>query len=373
MTEKRQRKLETSLLIRSRAPLRVSFSGGGTDVPPYTEEYGGVVLSSTIEKYAYCSLTPTDQEGIPVDSMGCTTGIGSGHLDAKSLNGDADLVRAAMKRMEILDRLRVSTGSDCPPGSGMGSSSALVVAVIGCLRSWKAKAMEKKEIAEMAYLIERSDVGIPGGMQDQYAAAFGGFNLMKFEKTGVSVEPISLSKSVKNELEYRLLLCSTGTTRPSGGILGRQIKSYREKNPKVMEALHEIKKLTLELHHELIHGRVEEFGELLGNEWELKKKIDPAISNDEVDRLYHTALDSGAIGGKLLGAGGGGYLLLFAEDGSQKKISSAVIKAGSRVENVRFEDQGLETWKLDGKLRKEEGYTGQRTHLNESRAVSQLA
>ena len=373
MTEKRQKKTESNLLIRSRAPLRVSFSGGGTDVPPYTEQYGGVVLSSTIKKYAYCSLAPTEEEGVPVDSMGCTTGIGSGHVESKTLNGDADLVRAAMKRMEILDRLRVSTGSDCPPGSGMGSSSALVVAVIGCLRSWKARAMEKKEIAEMAYVIERTDVGIPGGMQDQYAAAFGGFNLIHFDKNGVTVDPLSLPRSVKNELEYRLLLCSTGTTRPSGGILGRQIKSYRDKNVTVLDALHKIKKLTLDLHSQLVHGRVEEFGELLGDEWELKKKLDPAISNEEVDRLYHTALDSGAIGGKLLGAGGGGYLLLFAEDGSQKKISSAVIKAGSRVENVRFEDAGLETWRLDTRPRGIEGPLGHKGPIGETKPVSQIA
>ena len=137
--------------------------------------------------------------------------------------------------------------------------------------------MERKRVAEMAYLIERSDVGIPGGMQDQYAAAMGGFNLIRFEKEGVAVNPLAISGAVRNELEYRLLLCSTGTTRPSGGILGRQIKSYREGNPTVLEALHEIKKLTLDLNDELVRGRVEEFGELLGQEWDLKKKLDPAI------------------------------------------------------------------------------------------------
>jgi D-glycero-alpha-D-manno-heptose-7-phosphate kinase len=350
--------------------LRVSFSGGGTDVPPYNEQYGGVVLSSTIKKYAYCSLAPTDEDGFPVNSMGCTTGIGSGHVDSQSLNGDADLARAAMKRMKVADRIQIGTGSDCPPGSGLGSSSALVVAIIGGLCAWSARNMDRQDVAEMAYTIERSDVGIPGGMQDQYAAAMGGFNLMQFEKNGVTVSPLSISPPVKNELEYRLLLCSTGTTRPSGGILGRQIKSYREKNPNVLDALHEIKKLTLNLHAELVHGRVEEFGSLLGEEWELKKRLDPAISNDEVDKLYRTALENGAVGGKLLGAGGGGYLLLFAEDGAQKELSLAVIKAGSRVENVRFENSGVETWKLEPHGKGEQTRVVHESRLSEATPVS---
>ncbi|OLB68292.1 hypothetical protein AUI06_11500 [archaeon 13_2_20CM_2_52_21] len=358
------------MIIRSRAPLRVSFSGGGTDVPPYTDKYGGVVLSSTIKKYAYCSIRPRVGDGLQVNSMGWTTGITAEASYAQSLNGDADLARAAVRRMGVTDRLEINTCSDCPPGSGLGSSSALVVAILGGLCEWSAKPMERKRVAEMAYLIERSDVGIPGGMQDQYAAAMGGFNLIRFEKEGVTVKPLAISGAIRNELEYRLLLCSTGTTRPSGGILGRQIKSYREGNPTVLEALHEIKKLTFDLNDELVRGRVEEFGELLGREWDLKKKLDPAISNDEVDKLYRTALANGAIGGKLLGAGGGGYLLLFAEDGSHKRLSSAMIKAGSRVENVRFEDVGLETWKVGYRDREQRDRAGQRPQISEARPAS---
>lgn len=367
--EFRPQELVAELIIRSRAPLRVSFSGGGTDVPPYTELYGGVVLSSTIKKYAYCSLRPRIEDGLQVNSMGWTTGIGS-ESDHSHLNGDADLARASVRRMGVTDRLEINTCSDCPPGSGLGSSSAMVVAILGGLREWSAKTIERKKIAEMAYLIERSDVGIPGGMQDQYSAAMGGFNLIRFERKGVTVEPLTISGAVRNELEYRLLLCSTGTTRPSGGILGRQIKSYRERNPTVLEALHEIKKLTFDLNNELVHGRVEEFGELLGHEWNLKKKLDPAISNEEVDKLYQTALTNGAIGGKLLGAGGGGYLLLFAEDGSHKRLSSAMIKAGSKVENVRFEEVGLETWKVGYRDRELHDRTGQRPQISEARAAT---
>lgn len=301
--------------------------------------------------------------------MGWTTGIGTdtGH---SHLNGDADLARAAVQRMGVTDRLEINTCSDCPPGSGLGSSSAMVVAILGGLSEWSARTIERKKVAEMAYLIERLDVGIPGGMQDQYSAAMGGFNLIRFEKRGVTVEPLTISGAVRNELEYRLLLCSTGTTRPSGGILGRQIKSYREGNPTVLEALHEIKKLTFDLNNELVHGRVEEFGELLGHEWNLKKKLDPAISNQEVDKLYQTALANGAIGGKLLGAGGGGYLLLFAEDGSHKRLSSAMIKAGSRVENVRFEDVGLETWKVGYRDREQHDRAGQRPQISETRPAT---
>jgi len=355
------------LIIRSRAPLRVSFSGGGTDVPPYTEQYGGVVLSSTIKKYAYCSLRSREGDGLQVNSMGWTTGIHSEPSNSQSLNGDADLAKAAVRRMGVTDPLEINTCSDAPPGSGLGSSSALVVAILGCLSEWASKPLERKKVAELAHMVERFDVGIPGGMQDQYAAAIGGLNLMRFDKEGVSVSALSISRAVRNELEYRLLLCSTGTTRPSGGILRRQIKSYHDKDPMVLESLHEIKKLTLKLNNELVHGRVEEFGELLGEEWELKKKLDPAISNDQVDGLFQTALDNGAVGGKLLGAGGGGYLLLFAKDGSQKRLSSSMIKTGSRVENVRFEDAGLETWKVNFR---QDGPEGQTIHISEVKPLA---
>src|SRR5438552_15040681 len=158
------RGLTSDLIIRSRAPLRVSFSGGGTDVPPYTEQYGGVVLSSTIKKYAYCSLRPRVEDGLQVNSMGWTTGIVTEQSHAQSLNGDAELARAAVRRMGVKDRLEINTCSDCPPGSGLGSSSALVVAILGGLCEWSAKPMERKRVAEMADLIVSSDFVMSGVM-----------------------------------------------------------------------------------------------------------------------------------------------------------------------------------------------------------------
>lgn len=335
------------MLIRSRAPLRISFCGGGTDVPPYPQQRGGLVLSCTINKYAYGTLMPTDQEGFTVRSLDYNV---VAHYDAPSdllYNGELDLVKAALKWMGVKGGVNLFLHSDAPPGSGLGSSSTMTVALVGLLSHYLKKPMTDYEIAEAAYIIERKELGIKGGMQDQYAATFGGFNLIEFNPTNVVVNPLRIPKHVVNELEYHLLLCYTGRTRLSANILENQIKAYEEKRADVMDALDRMKKLTVEMKNALLTGHLDDFGKLMHEGWLEKKKLTKNITSDQIDKLYDVALKNGAIGGKILGAGGGGYLLIYSDFEKKHTLAEALNKHGGEVVNFGFDHEGLVTWDVE--------------------------
>ncbi len=187
--------------------------------------------------------------------------------------------------------------------------------------------------------------GIPGGMQDQYASTFGGFNLIEFKREAVIVNPLRIGREILSEMEYNSLLCHTGDTRRSGGILKRQIESYENRSPKVMSALEKMKDLTYQMKDLLLTGNLTEFARLLNQEWELKKVLDQAISNETTETLLKAARQAGALGGKLLGAGGGGFLLLYCESGKQVQVQNAVESLGGRTFPVRFDKDGLQTWR----------------------------
>jgi D-glycero-alpha-D-manno-heptose-7-phosphate kinase len=331
--------------IRARAPLRVSYAGGGTDVPPYPGLKGGVVLSSTIQSYAYCSITPRSDGMVTVSREDQNVSTGPGRLGELKGSGEVEFVRAVAKRFEVQQGFDAGLRYDALPGTGLGSSSALCVALIGAFREWKGTSMTDYDIANLAYDVERKDVGIPGGLQDQYASTFGGFNLIEFKRDSNIVNALRIKSETLNELEYSSLLCFTGTTRRSGGILQRQIESYEHKELKVMEALERMKELTFQMKDSLLTGNLTEFASLLNAEWVTKKALDSAISTDEVDRLLHAALENGAIGGKLLGAGGGGFLFLYCEPGQQVHVEKAVESLGGKAFPVRFELEGLQTWR----------------------------
>lgn len=331
--------------IRARAPLRVSYAGGGTDVPPYPGLEGGVVLSSTIQNYAYCSITPRDDEKIAVSREDQEISFGPKIIGELGGSGEVEFVRAVAKRFGVEDGFNANLRYDAVPGTGLGSSSALCVSLIGAFREWKGNSMTDYDIADLAYEVERTDVGIPGGMQDQYASTFGGFNLIEFKKEVNIVNPLRIKRETLNELEYCSLLCFTGKTRRSGGILQRQIESYEHRDSGVMEALGEMKKLTLEMKDSLLTSNLTKFAELLNAEWQLKKLLDAGISTDEIERLISAAKSAGAIGGKLLGAGGGGFLFLYCEPDKKVHVEKAVEKLGGSTYPVRFDVEGLQTWR----------------------------
>ena len=330
--------------FRARAPLRLSFCGGGTDVSPYPEEHGGMVLSATINQYAYASLAPRRDSRLTLSSLDYDIVAKYDHPRRLKLDGSLDLIKAAVRALKVKRGADLWVHSDAPPGSGLGSSSTIVVALIGVLREWLGRAMSSYDVAELAYRVERVDLGLAGGKQDQYAATFGGFNFIEFGGDGAVVNPLRIGRDVLHELEYRLLLCYMGQTRQSAKIIERQTAAYREGRGPVVEALHRLKQETLEMKRALLLGDVDAMGELLHQAWEQKKRLDDSISNSRVDKLYALARKEGAIGGKMPGAGGGGYFLLLTRFDRKHRVAAALERHGGQVVPFQFENRGLLTW-----------------------------
>jgi D-glycero-alpha-D-manno-heptose-7-phosphate kinase len=342
------------MIIRSKAPLRISFSGGGTEVSPYKDEYGGVVLSATIDKYAYGSLRPREDRNVAVTSLDYDI-VAKYNLDTEmNYDGELDLVKAVIKNLNkgYKQGFDFFIHSDAPPGSGLGSSSTMVVALIGLLKHLQSLPLTNYEIASLAYHIEREDLGIKGGMQDQYAATFGGFNFIEFGPgpglSNIVVNPLRIDAGIINELEYRLLLCYTGRTRLSANIITTQVDAYTRKEGEVLKAMEELKKITIELKNALLQARLDDFGRLLHEAWINKKKMARQITNDTIDTLYETARKHGALGGKILGAGGGGYLLLYCEFDKKHIVAKELEKLGGQFVEFTFEYHGLQTWEVQG-------------------------
>jgi len=340
------------MIIRSKAPLRISFAGGGTDVLPYAAEQGGVVLSATIDKYAYGSLRQRNDRSITVQSLDYDI-VAKYELDEEMrYDGELDLVKAVINVM--CPGNGHSNGwdfflhSDAPPGSGLGSSSTMVVVLIGLIKHLQRRPMTDYEVAQMAYHIEREVLAIGGGMQDQYAAAFGGFNFMEFDGSTVIVNPLRVDPDVVNELEYNLLLCYTGRTRLSANIIRTQVDNYMRQEPDVLAAMEELKQITIEMKKALLRGQLNDFGCLLHQGWVNKKRMASQITTSTIDALYETARQHGALGGKITGAGGGGYLLLYCAFGRKHIVARELEQLGGQVVEFTFEPNGLQTWGVRG-------------------------
>ena len=335
------------MIIRSRAPLRISLGGGGTDVPPYPELKGGAVLSTTIDKYAYCTLAEREDDSINVHSLDYDI-VARYHVNGElQYDGKLDLVKAAIKTISTQRGFDLFLHSDAPPGSGLGTSSALVVALVGAFKQLLRLPLTNYEIAELAHRIERVEAGIKGGRQDQYAAAFGGFNFIEFFKENTIVNPLRIPDDTINELGYRLMLCYTGGTRVSAGIIVDQVSGYTQGKPLVVRAMDETKQLAFAMKNALLLGRINEFGSLLHQGWCSKKMFSEKVTDQRIDELYELARRSGAVGGKLLGAGGGGYLLLLCEFDKWHIVAEQLEKAGGKIVGFSFDLRGLQTWEVN--------------------------
>ncbi|MGH7742068.1 MAG: GHMP kinase, partial [Candidatus Eiseniibacteriota bacterium] len=233
--------MKDPVYFRARAPLRLSFCGGGTDVSPYPEEHGGVVLSATIDQYAYASLRPRADSRLTLASLDYDVVARYDHPQRLRFDGNLDLIKAVVKALKVRRGADLWVHSDAPPGSGLGSSSTLVVALIALIAGWQKRSLSGYEIAELAYRIERIDMKLSGGRQDQYAAAFGVFNFIEFHADSTVVNPLRIRPDILNELEYRMLLCYMGQTRQSARIIDRQTQSYREGRRPVVRALDRLK------------------------------------------------------------------------------------------------------------------------------------
>lgn len=338
------------MLIRAKAPLRISFAGGGTDVPPYPEKEGGCVLNATINKYAYGTLRPRKDKQIGIESLDFGISVNYDVDEDLVYDGKLDLVKAAIKKLGGQD----STGfdlflhSDAPPGTGLGSSSTVMVALVGLLKEFKSMPLTDYEIANLAYIIERKELGIKGGLQDQYAATFGGFNFIEFLKDRVIVNPLKISQDVINELEHNLLLCYTGKTRLSARIIDDQVRRYENGEEETLQAMRKLKEIAIKMKNALLRRRLDEFGELLHTAWENKKRMSDKITNPEIEKMYEEARKAGAVGGKITGAGGGGYMLLYCRFEKKHKVAERLKRMGASITEFAFDPYGLQTWRVDG-------------------------
>lgn len=336
------------MLIRAKAPLRISLAGGGTDVPPFPEREGGCVLSTTINRYAWGTLRPRQDPEIHITSLDFGVYQSYGSHRELTFDGQLDLAKAAIKQLIGADDVGFDLflHSDAPPGSGLGSSSAMIVALVGLLKEFRNLPLTDYEIAALAWRIEREDLGIQGGLQDQYAAAFGGFNFIEFLADRVVVNGLKISRDILNELEYNLMLCDTGGTRLSGHIIEDQVARYERQEADSIAALRSLKALTIDMKNAILNRRLDLVGDLLDAEWHQKKRMSTRISNDHLDGLYQLAREHGALGGKVTGAGGGGYMLLYCPFERKHAIREAMQTAGCRIDEVALEADGLQTWRV---------------------------
>ena len=334
------------MVIRGRAPLRVSFGGGGTDVEPFCVNQGGAIIGSTINKYAYCSIVPREDEEIIVHSLDFDMTVKYNTRENYVYDGKLDLVKAALKSMEIRQGCEVYLQCDAPPGSGLGTPSTVMVAMLAAMARWKGVEMDAYQLADLAYQVEREDLKIAGGYQDQYAATFGGFNFIEFHgRNNVVVNPLRIKKDIIHELQYNLLLCYTGNIHVSANIIKDQVQNYEKKD--AFDAMCEVKALAYALKDELLKGNLHNFGKLLNYGWESKKRMSSKITNPQVDALYNEAMAAGALGGKLLGAGGGGYLLMYCPYNLRHKVAARLEAAGGQLTDWVFELRGAQSWISD--------------------------
>lgn len=337
--------------IRAKAPLRVSFAGGGTDVPPFPEREGGLVLNATINKHAFGTLSPRPDSEITIESADFDLSVSLDANESVVLDGKLDLVKAAIRK---LGEGRTTGGFDlflhssAPPGSGLGSSSSVMVALIGVLKEYHRLPLTTYEIAELAYVIERRDLGIAGGHQDQYAAAFGGFNFIEFLDDRTIVNPLRIRQETVNELEHNMLLCYTGSTRRSDRIIEDQSRRFEAHEADALEGLRAQKALAVEMKNLLLRGRSDDFGDLLHSAWEEKKRMSPRITTERIEEAYALARARGALGGKVTGAGGGGYLLLYCQFNRKHRVAEALREMEVIPTEFGFEQEGLQTWVING-------------------------
>ena len=296
--------------------------------------------------HTYGTLAPRADSRIQIESADFETMV---NCDANSLHydGKLDLAKAAIRKFSHDDTgFSMYLESDAPPGSGLGSSSSMMVTMVGLLKDHLDLPLTDYEVAQAAYTIERSDLGIKGGMQDQYAAAFGGFNFIEFHADRVVVNPLRISRQSQNELEHNLLLCYTGNTRLSAGIIADQTARY-EHGEDALAGLRKQKELALLLKDALLLHRFNEFGELLHQAWTYKKKMSPKISTPAIDALYEEARAQGALGGKIMGAGGGGYMIFYCPFELKRRVAGALQRMGAVPTAFAFTESGLETWRVN--------------------------
>ena len=340
------------MIIRSKAPLRLGLAGGGTDVSPYSDLYGGNVLNATINLAAYCSIEPLKQPVMRVNAADAgirqEVPLGTGPVYSGALLIDGVYNRVVRDFGPIPSvGFSITTYNDAPAGSGLGTSSTMVVCILKCFAEWMSLPLGDYELARLAYEIERKDLLLAGGKQDQYAAAFGGFNFMEFLPSDmVIVNPLRIKDWIISELEASMLLYFTGRSRFGADIIAEQQKATRSGETRAVEAMHRIKQSAIDMKLALLKGDMARFASILGQAWEDKKKMAGAITNPMIQEAFDVAMASGAISGKVSGAGGGGFMMLMVPPERRVAVTEALSRLPGKVVPFQFTEKGAVAWKL---------------------------
>jgi D-glycero-alpha-D-manno-heptose-7-phosphate kinase len=340
------------MIIRSKAPLRLGLAGGGSDVSPYSDIYGGLILNATINLYAYCTIEETNDGIISINSYDSDCHKTYPSTLQLSIDGEASLIKGVYNRV-VKDfnlpplSFKITTYNDAPAGSGLGTSSTMVVCILKAFVEWKSLPLGDYEIAKLAYEIERKDLQLSGGKQDQFAAAFGGFNYIEFLKDDVViVNPLKIKRWIIDELEASMLLYFTGRSRSSAAIIDEQQKNTQENNSKAIEAMHRIKQSAIDTKLALLKGDIDAFANILRDAWENKKKMAKDITNPVIQEAMDIAIQAGAKAGKVSGAGGGGFIMFVVEPTRKKEVEEALKKLDGFVMPFNFSDGGAHGWKI---------------------------
>lgn len=334
------------MIVRAKAPLRLSFAGGGTDISPYCDEHGGAVLNTTINRYAYATLKPSSKYTIHSVEYNRTV---SYDLDEEFVyDGQMGLVSGVLDHFRqkglLNGGVEVNLHNDAPPGSGLGSSSAIVVAMIAAIDKYLHLALTNYQMADLAYHIERIDVGQKGGRQDQYAAVFGGFSFMEFHADKAVVHPLRLDDSALCELEYRLICAYVGGSRFSSSIIQKHTDNYRQGLKTSIEAMHEIKRLCYAMRDALLTADFGELGALINRSWHAKKQMAEGITTSQIDLIYEAARNAGAMGGKVVGAGGGGFMFFLCDPTRRIAIQTTLKEMGCQLADFSLSGRGVHAW-----------------------------
>nr|WP_263326534.1 GHMP kinase [Neobacillus sp. Marseille-Q6967] len=341
------------MIYRSKAPLRLGLAGGGTDVSPYSDVYGGYVMNATIDMYAYCTLEITEDNTITFHALDLNEYFECSLTKEIELEGSLLLHKGIYNRIikqfnnNMPLSVKVTTYSDVPAGSGLGSSSTMVVAILKAYAEALSLPLGDYELAHLAYEIERIDIGINGGKQDQYAATFGGFNFLEFhEDDRVIVNPLRIKNWIINELESSLVLFYTGTSRDSSRIIEEQTINTLKKKKQSLAALHKLKEHAVLMKEAILKGDIKLFAQYLGESWNSKKNVAAPISNRYIDLVYNTAMEAGALAGKVSGAGGGGFMMFIVDPLDKLEVVNTLKQFDGGIYNVHFVKYGCQGWKV---------------------------
>jgi D-glycero-alpha-D-manno-heptose-7-phosphate kinase len=340
------------MIYRSKAPLRIGLAGGGTDVSPYSDQFGGAILNATISLSAYAAIETLTENKIIVEALDRDEQQSFDLVPLLPIDGTLDLLKGVYNRIQkdhsfALPGFRLSTFVDAPAGSGLGTSSTLVVAVLGAFKEMLKLPLDEYKIAQYAYDIERNDLQLAGGKQDQYAATFGGVNFMEFYSGDkVIVNPLRIKPQYLHELENNLVLYFTSTSRESATIIKEQVKNVNEKNEKSIDAMHQLKEQARMMKEALLQGNLDEIGVILNYGFEQKRNMAANISNSNIEDVYTAAKAAGATGGKISGAGGGGFMIFYCPGNTRYAVIKTLNSFGGMVRDYSFTKYGLTTWSI---------------------------